>query len=210
MSAFQFFLLLISFMIFYKFFKQLFSQNYPKRGIDFEAKQEDKEIGNFTNINKNFQRPSERLSRLDELNIMADKSIEKGDFNEAKKALDSALIVSKNDNKTMNKLGFVLMKLKYFEDARDIFKKILTQNPQDDIIHSNLATIYKELSNNEKALKHHQLAIELDKDYAPYYFNYANTLYKMGNNSEALENYKKAYKLDNNIKEAEDMINKLK
>ncbi len=210
MNTFQFFLLLLSFIIFYRFFKQLFSQNYPKRGVDFEAKREDEQISNFTNMNMSFQKPPQRLSRLDELNIMADESIEKGDFDEAKKALDSAMIVAKDDNETLNKLGFVLMKLKNFQEARDIFEQILVQNNQDDMIHSNLATIYRELSNSDKAIKHHKLAIELDNSYAPHYFNYANTLYKLGENTQALDMYKKAYELDNDIKEAKEMIEKLK
>ena len=209
MNTFQFFLLLLSFIIFYRFFKQLFSQNYPKRGVDFEAKREDEQIGNFTNMNMSFQKPPQKLSRLDELNIMANESIEKGDFNEAKKALDSAMIVEKDNIETMKKLGFVLIKLKNFKEAKDIFEQILLQDNQDDMIHSNLATIYRELSNSDKAIEHHKLAIELDNDYAPHYFNYANTLYKLGENNKALDMYKKAYELDSDIKEAKKMIEKL-
>ncbi|SHO81608.1 TPR repeat [hydrothermal vent metagenome] len=210
MNTFQFFLLLLSFTIFYRFFKQLFSQNYPKRGVDFEASREDKQIGHFTNMNKSFQEPPQRVSRLEELNHMADESIEKGDFDEAKKALDSALIVKNDDIETASKLGFVLMKLKYFKDAKEIFEKILLSKPDDDMIYSNLATIYRELSQNDKSIEHHQIAIALDNDYAPHYFNYANTLYSLGKRDEALNMYKKAYELDSDIKEAKNMIEKLK
>jgi len=38
MSLFQIVLLIISVVVLYIFFKQLFSGSYPKRGIDFEAK----------------------------------------------------------------------------------------------------------------------------------------------------------------------------
>ena len=210
MSAFQFFLLLLSFTIFYRFFKQLFSQNYPKRGVDFEASREDKQIGGSTNMNKSFQREPKRLSRLEELNFMANESIAKNDFSEAKKALESALIVQNDDIETISKLGFVLMKLKNFEEAKDIFEQILASNSQDDMTHSSLATIYRELSQNDKSIEHHKLSIELDNSYAPHYFNYANTLYNLENRDEALDMYKKAYELDSDIKEAKDMIEKLK
>ena len=209
MSAFQFFLLLLSFTIFYRFFKQLFSQSYPKRGIDFEASREDKQISSFANINKSFQREPKRLTRLEELNMMADESIAKNNFDDARKALDSALIVQDDDIQTISKLGFVLMKLKNFEEAKDIFEQILANDLEDDMVHSNLATIYRELSQNDKSIEHHKLSIELDNSYAPHYFNYANTLHILDDDIKALEMYKKAYELDSDIEEAKNMIDKL-
>ncbi len=40
------------------------------------------------------------------------------------------------------------------------------------------------------AIEYHKKAIEIDEDYAPHYFNYANTLYDIGEPSKALDKYR--------------------
>ncbi|MBN2825563.1 MAG: tetratricopeptide repeat protein [Campylobacterales bacterium] len=210
MSAFQFFLLLLVFVIFYKFFKQLFSGEYPKRGVDFEAKREDENIGNITSMKPNFNRqvPKE-ISRLEELKALADAAIEKEDYLEAQKALQSALIVQKDDSECWGKYGFVSIKLEDYKEAQEAFEKLLEFDKYDDMAHAQLANVYHKLGRDEEAISHHKRSIELDSDYAPHYFNYANTLHDLEQNTQALELYKKAYEIDNSIEAAKEMIEKL-
>ena len=80
MSTFQFLLFLISAVVFYLFFKQIFSSSYPKRGIDFEAQNDNDQIGGVTEMNKTFSEPTPQLSRVEQLLSMADESIEKKDY----------------------------------------------------------------------------------------------------------------------------------
>ena len=54
MSIFQFFLLVLTLVIFYLFFKQLFSGNHPKRGVDFEATIPDEHLGGINRPDKTF------------------------------------------------------------------------------------------------------------------------------------------------------------
>ena len=209
MSSFQLILFLISAVIFYLFFKQLFSSSYPKRGVDFEAKREDDQIGGITEANKTFSTPAPQISRLEQLLSMADRALEKEDFIEADKALSSANIIEPENQEVLLKHGYVLVKLERLEDAKEVYEELLKLNEQEDMAHVALANVLHKLGKDEEAKKHHLRAIELDKSYAPHYFNYANTLYDLGEKEAALEQYKKAYKLDSSLEEASKMIKEL-
>ncbi|NPA28400.1 MAG: hypothetical protein GXN91_05110, partial [Epsilonproteobacteria bacterium] len=75
MNEFQLFLFLIAVGIFAIFFKQLFSGNYPKRGIDYEAKLPDSQIGGISEPTKVFKSAEDkRVSRVEELFRIADES----------------------------------------------------------------------------------------------------------------------------------------
>jgi len=209
MSSFQLILFLISAVIFYLFFKQLFSSSYPKRGVDFEAKREDDQIGGITEANKNFSTPTPQISRLEQLLSMADRALEKEDFIEADKALSSANIIEPENQEVLLKHGYVLVQLERLREAKEVYEELLSLNEQEDMAHVALANLLHRLGDNEEAKKHHLRAIELDKNYAPHYFNYANTLYDLGERYNALEQYKKAYELDNSLEEASKMIKEL-
>ena len=209
MSSFQLILFLISAVIFYLFFKQIFSSSYPKRGVDFEAKREDDQIGGITEASKNFSEPVPQVSRLEQLLSMADRALEKEDFVEADKALSSANIIEPENQEVLLKHGYVLVKLERLREAKEVYEELLKLNEEEDMAHVALANLLHKLGKNEEAKKHHLRAIELDKNYAPHYFNYANTLYDLGEKEGALEQYKKAYELDKSLEEASKMIKEL-
>ena len=209
MSTFQFLLFLISAVLFYLFFKQLFSSSFPKRGIDFEANTENEQIGGITEMNKTFSEPTPQISRVEQLLSMANSSIDKKDFNEADKALSSALILEPNNTDALLQYGFVLMTLERFKEAKEAYRQLVELNPLEDMGHVLLANTLHKLKENEESLKHHLKAIELDKSYAPHYYNYANTLYDMGKKEEALILYQSAFKLDGSMEEASKMIQEL-
>ncbi len=209
MSTFQLLLLLITVLVFWLFFKQLFSGSYPKRGIDFEAKLPDEQIGGINRPDKTFTQPEIKPSRIEELITMADDAVSRGDLLEARKAVQSALIIDENNIEALRREGYLYLEDEDFEAAKKVYEKILSLDPNDDIVYDSLANTLHKLGEEDAALKHHQEAIRQDPDYAPHYFNYANTLYDLGEKREALENYKKAYALDHTITEAKNMINKL-
>jgi len=209
MTLFQFLLFIISLVLFAMFFKQLFSGSFPKRGVDFESKREDEQIGGLTRMDKTFSTPAPSFSRVDQLVEMANDAIEKQDYVEADKALSSALILEKENIDLLLQYGFVLINLERFEEAKEIYLKILALNPNEDMAHGSLANVLHQLHNDEEALKHHRKAIELDPHFAPHYFNYANTLYDLGQRKQALNYYQKALELDPSIEEAKRMIKEL-
>ena len=209
MTLFQLILLIAAGVIFYLFFRQLFSDNYPKRGVDYEAKLPDARIGGVNRPDKTFSRPVEGKSRLEELLEIADESLEKGDNLEAKKALQSALILDERNPEILRRLGVVYMNMNDYPHAKETYALLLEIDPQDDLAHSSLANALHKLGEDAEALSHHQRAIELDPDYAPHHYNYANTLYDLGRRDEALAEYRRALELDPGLKEAEEMVREL-
>jgi len=209
MSTFQFLLLLITAVIFYLFFKQLFSGSFPKRGLDYEANNENEQIGGISRMEKTFSIPEPKFSRVEQLINMADVAISKEDFIEADKALSSALIIEPENQELLFKYGFVLITLERFEEAKETYLELLTYDDEDDQVHSALANVLSKLEENKKAILHHEKAIQLDSQYAPHYFNYANTLYYMDEKEKALDLYKRAFELDNSLESAEKMIKEL-
>ena len=209
MSTFQLFLLILAAAVLYSFFKQLFSGSYPKRGVDFEAKQADEQIGGINRPDKTFSKPAVQPSRMEQLLTMTDEAIEKGDLEEAKKALGSALIIDENNIDVLQKMGYVSMESKDYKEAKESYEKLISLDENDDMAHALLANALHKLGDDEGAEKHHEKAILLDPEYAPHHFNYANTLYDLGRNKEALVGYKKAYALDESIDAAKEMIEKL-
>ncbi len=209
MTTFQLLLLIVAGGIFYLFFKQLFSGSYPKRGVDFEAKIPDEQIGGISRPDKTFSQPKVQPTRMEELLKMADEAVENGDMLEARKAVQSALIIDENNIEALRRNGYLQIEFENYEEARESYEKILSLDESDDVAHDSLANVLHKLGDDEKAVTHHKRAIELDPEYAPHYFNYANTLYDLGQKGEALENYKKAFELDNTLKEAKKMIEEL-
>lgn len=209
MSSFQLLLLLLSAVIFFLFFKQLFSSSYPKRGVDYEAKNEDAQIGSITESEKVFSQPAPQFSRTEQLLSMADKALEQKDYVEADKALSSANIVEPENEEILLKHGFVLLMLERLDEAKEVYERVIELNESEDMAHVSLANVLHKLGFDELAKKHHLLAIDLDKSYAPHYFNYANTLYDLDEKNEALKFYQEALKLDSSLEEAKKMVEKL-
>jgi len=209
MSIFQFLLFIIAIIVFILFFKQLFSGAFPKRGIDFEANKDNEQIGGITEMDKVFSTPVPKISRVQQLMNMANDALEKQDFVEADKALSSALILEKDNIDLLLKYGFVLINMNRLDEAKEVYEKILSINPNEDMALVSLANILHKLNENDLAIKYHKKAIELDPNYAPHYFNYANTLYDLKQMDKALANYKKVVQLDPSIEEASRMVKEL-
>lgn len=209
MSFFQLILFLVAAAIFYIFFKKLFAGDYPKRGIDFEARLPDEQIGGVSSADKIFSKPKPNISRLEELLAIADESVAKGDFLEAKKALQSALIVDSKNVGVLQRLGYLALGDNDLEESKRCYEAILEIDKDNDLAFGALANIYHKQDNNDQAIAYHEKAIEFDPQHAPHFFNYANTLYDLGRNEEALINYKKALGLDSSLYDAKAMIDKL-
>ncbi len=209
MTTFQLLLLLVAGGVFYLFFKQLFSGNYPKRGVDFEAKLPDERIGSINRPERTFAHPKAKPSRIEELLSIADSAIERGDLLEARKAVQSALILDENNIEALRREGYLLLEDGAYGEAKAIYEKILDLDLKDDIAHDALANTLHKLGEETASISHHQKAIALDPAYAPHHFNYANTLYDLGRYVEALKHYKKAYEIDPEIEEAQAMIKRL-
>jgi tetratricopeptide (TPR) repeat protein len=211
MTVLQLLLLVIAGTIFYLFFRQLFSGNYPRRGVDFEQQTSRERLGGLMQPDKTFRSvPARQYDRIGELIAAADDALEKGDNLEAKKALQSAQILAPNDPNVLRRLGVVYLNMHDPASAREVYEHLLQIDPRDDLAESSLANALHLLGEEDAALQHHERAIALDPEYAPHYFNYANTLYDLGHRERAREAYEKAFALDANLAEARTMIEELR
>ncbi|RUM75565.1 MAG: hypothetical protein DSZ11_01945 [Sulfurovum sp.] len=209
MTIFQLLLFIATITVAILFFKQLFSGDLPANRVDIEPNRDDQDVVKETNFDNQIISGMPRESRVHQLIAMANEAIEKQDFVEADKALSSALILEKENIELLLQHGFILISLKRLEDAKETYLEILSLNEHEDIAHASLGNIYHKLDENELSLHHHRKSIEIDSQYAPHYFNYANTLYDLSQKEQALAYYKKAYELDASLEEAMRMIKEL-
>ncbi len=193
-------LLIVAGFIFFLFFRQILSGDYPKRGVDY---------GKGV-VENGIDEIKQKRDRLDELIKIAEQSIDRGNFEEAKKALNSALIISPDNSEALRRLGVVHMKKEEYQEAKRVYQSLINLDSNDDLAHSSLANALHKLGDDDEAITHHKVSIDLDKSYAPHYYNYANTLYDLERYDEAENLYKKAYELDSTLKEAEEMIKEIK
>ncbi len=210
MTVLQLLLLVIAGGIFYLFFRQLFSGNYPRRGVDFEASRPDEQIGSVMQPDTIFRTQTlPNPHRRDELLTMADRALEAGDNLEAKKALQSAQILAPDDPEVLRRLGTVYLNMHDPASAKETLEHLLHLDDQDDLAEALYANALHHLGEESAAIAHHEKAIALDPDYAPHYFNYANTLYDIGRREAARKQYEKAYALDPDMLDAKRMIEEL-
>ena len=210
MTFFQLILFTLSAIIFYIFFKKLFSEDYPKRGVDFEAKRDNAQIGGINRVDKTFSKPTIEPTRLEQLLSMTDESVSKGDFEEAKKAIQSALIVDKDSIDVIRRYAYILNETKEYKESKEYYQKAISITPQDDMLYASLANVLHKLGEDDMAIEYHQKSIELDGEYIPHIYNYANTYYDLGEYKKALKLYQDVVELDPNLKEATDIIDKIK
>ncbi len=209
MSFFQLILFILAGGIFFIFFKKLFNSDYPKRGIDYEASLPKEQIGGVSSPEKIFSKPTVKKNRVNELVDMADEAISVDNFDEATKALQSALTIEPNNIELLRRAGYVAIQTNELDLAKEYYNKILFQDENDDLAHVSLANVLHRIKENDEAIIHHKRSIQLDDNYAKHYYNYANTLHDMGKIEEAIVNYRKAFELDNELIEAKDMADKL-
>jgi tetratricopeptide (TPR) repeat protein len=209
MSFFQLILFILAGGIFFIFFKKLFTGDYPKRGIDYEASLPKEQIGGVSSPGKIFSKPKLSISRVEELIKMADDAISKDNMDEATKALQSALTIEPNNIELLRMAGYIAIQTNEIDLAKEYYNKILVQDENDDLAHASLANVLRMNKESDESIVHHKRSIELDDNYAKHYYNYANTLYDMNKIDDAIVNYKKAFELDNELTEAKDMADKL-
>jgi tetratricopeptide (TPR) repeat protein len=210
MSEVQIFLSIVALGIFILYFKQLFSGDFPKRGVDYEAKaQESIQEPKRRDILNPANSKEAKVDRVEKLLKIADESIQKGDYQEASKALLSLLILEPNHLDGNRMLAVVHLNKGELKEAKETLIKILKRNPEDDLSYTLLANTLNKLGEREEAIKYHKKAIDLDPYYARHYFDYANTLLELGDKSKALKVYKGALELEPNMVEAKEAIEKL-
>jgi tetratricopeptide (TPR) repeat protein len=95
---------------------------------------------------------------------------------------------------------------KAFRKAIEAYKKILAQNPDDDVSEYNLGRAYNKLNEDENAAKALKQAVKLKPDDSDYQTELGAILIKLAQYREAIAPLKKALELDPENSRAADLL----
>jgi tetratricopeptide (TPR) repeat protein len=95
---------------------------------------------------------------------------------------------------------------KAFRKAIEAYKKILAQNPDDDVSQYNLGRAYNKLNEDENAAKALKQAVKLKPDDTDYQTELGAILIKLAQYREAIAPLKKALELDPENSRAADLL----
>ena len=91
--------------------------------------------------------------------------------------------------------GLALLKIKDYENAKDMLKRALKINPTDYSAHANLALVYSNLDEKDLAVEEFEKTFSLNPDLKELKLDYGNVLLSLDKKEEALlayEDYLKA------------------
>lgn len=97
---------------------------------------------------------------------------------------------------------------KAFEKAVAEYKKVIENNPKDDVAYFNLGRSYDKLNEDKDALKAFREAVELEPDNSDYQTELGKILIKLAQYYEAVRVLKKALELDESNLLAEELLDK--
>ena len=95
---------------------------------------------------------------------------------------------------------------KAFKKAIEAYKKIVEQNPQDDVSFYNMGRAYNKLNQDEEAAKALKQAVRLKPDDSDYQTELGSILIKLAQYHEAIPPLKKAIELDPENSRAADLL----
>lgn len=134
---------------------------------------------------------------MDELMMEAEKHLERGEYEEARRIYEQIVNNEPNNAKAYNKLGVIAAYEKNNEEAEAYFKKALELDPKLSSAASNLGNIFFEKEELEKARECYEKAIDLDPDNPIPYNNLAVIYKKQKEIDKFVKFYKKSVELSN-------------
>lgn len=105
------------------------------------------------------------------------EAFQEGRYAEARRELESAQRLRPDDADVLNLLGLVYFKTNAFPEAEVIYRRLITDNPNVFILHSNLGLILFKQGKQEEAEQFLRRAVELRPNYAKSHL-YLGLLYR--------------------------------
>jgi uncharacterized protein (AIM24 family) len=106
------------------------------------------------------------------------EAFQEGRYGEARQQFEAAQRLRPNDSDVLNLLGLVYFKTSAFPEAEVIYRRLVKENPDVFILHSNLGLILFKQEKLDDAERHLLRAIELRPNYSKSHL-YLGLLYKM-------------------------------
>ncbi len=115
------------------------------------------------------------------------EAFQEGRYGEARRELEAAQRLRPEDADVLNLLGLVYFKTNAFPEAEVIYRRLIGENPNVFILHSNLGLILFKQGKNDEAEQFLRRAVDLRPNYAKSHL-YLGLLYRQKRRySEALE-----------------------
>lgn len=105
------------------------------------------------------------------------EAFQEGRYAEARRELESAQRLRRDDADVLNLLGLVYFKTNAFPEAEVIYRRLIAENPNVFILHSNLGLILFKQGKQEEAEQFLRRAVELRPNYAKSHL-YLGLLYR--------------------------------
>ncbi len=138
---------------------------------------------------------AQKQQRIEELLEKTDTLVAEGNFKEAKKSIEAALILDENTDNYMRQ-GYILKNLGEYEEAIASFEQVLSKDDQNDMAYLFLGEIYTIQKDYEKAAQNFESGLKIDNNFEKTHIEYAKMLLDSGNMEKAMQHIDKALQID--------------
>ena len=136
-----------------------------------------------------------RLSHKD----MHEKAIEKAkkfiaeeNYVDAKDEIERVLDFSPTDDRALNLLAIIMLKLEQYAKAVKIYEELITRYPQTVSLRTNLGVAYLKNNQHDSAIKEFSLVLQKEPESKTILKLYGKALLQLSRTDEAIEMFKKA------------------
>ena len=116
----------------------------------------------------------------DDLIDKAYEHLEKDEYLLALKLLSCCLSVNAEDPEILNGIGIALCELGKLDESKLILERAIRYHPSDALSYANLAGVYWEFDDYEKAIFCYKKSIDLDPEISDSYYNLTNLYAEIG------------------------------
>ena len=133
---------------------------------------------------REFSQASEDIEELknnpDALVDKAYEYLERDEYIQALKLLSYCLSIDAEDPEILNGIGIALCELGELDNSKIILERAIRFHPDDALSYANLAGVYWEFDDYEKAIYYYKRSIDLDPEMSDSYYNLANLYSEIG------------------------------
>lgn len=139
---------------------------------------------------------------INNLIILADGHLQKGDINGAERLLKQSLAIAPKNSEALRLLGVTYAFKKDLHEALKVLDKAIKVDSNNWLAYSNRGNVLKDLNQFEAALRSFDRAIAIQPNYAEAYNNKGNLYQNLKKYEEAIKSYDQAISIQPNFAEA--------
>jgi len=119
-------------------------------------------------------------NNIDAIVEKAYEYLEGNEYLTALRLLSHCLSTDPEDPEVLNGIGIALCELGQLEESRIILERAVRYHPDDALSYANLAGVYWEFEDYEKAIHYYKKSIDLDSEMSDSYYNLTNLYSEIG------------------------------